>query len=147
MKTTRRKALALLGGIPVAGPLLAKQLAERETMELAGIGTPGLHTNGRPPLDSAKSNLAPAQKKWLFNTIPAVRASVEALAVEETKHVHYLDADLGANRSMSLAAKIYHQRQRNKAAYIKNQTEEYSWDKMTKVWNSASSLLGIDFKK
>ena len=147
MKTTRRKALALLGGIPIAGPLLAKQLAERETMELAGIGTPGLHTNGGAPNAVAGSDLAPAQKKWLFNTSPTVRAAVEALAVEETKHVHYLDADLGANRSMSLAAKIYHQRQRNKAACIKNQTEEYPWEKMTNVWKSASSLLGIDLKK
>jgi hypothetical protein len=147
MKTTRRKALALLGGIPIAGPLLAKQLAEREAMQLSGIRTPGLHTNVGSPIGSPGSDLAPAQRKWLFNTIPTVRAAVEALAVEETKHVHYLDADLGANRSMSLAAKIYHQRQRNKAVFIRNQTEDYSWNRMSEVWKNASSLLGISLKK
>jgi len=147
MKTTRRKALALLGGIPIAGPLLSKQLAEREAMQFAGIGTTGIAANQGMPTGVAGSDLVPAQKKWLFDTIPAVRAAVETLAVEETKHIHYLDPDLGANRSMSLAAKIYHQRQRNKATFIRNQTQEHSWNKMSEIWNNASKLLGIDLKK
>lgn len=107
--TTRRSFLSLLGGAAVAGPSALSATAERvASVPLADWAAPP--TGGMPMASAGTSapNLTVAGAKllgvpdWLRDTWK-----------HEAKHVHILDPDIAALKSMSLSAKIAMQRKRN----------------------------------
>lgn len=131
MKIGRRKFFQAL----TAAPLMARAAAEEAVKKLASIGAIGhgvpgidLHAMVREiPLSGQYETASPANPAGDWRLLRQMRddiirkaletkksrAELEALLYEEHRCVYGLDYDLAANRSMSLAAKVTFQRQRN----------------------------------
>lgn len=140
MNIKRRSFLGIsLGGL-VAGPsALAKKVAEQagfSTINKFGTGaqvygdlTPGPSTDdygGRSIGDNAKKYVESQQKKLLnLKTLKFLKpAWFEQKRRERAREVYALDLDLAAMNSMSLAAKVAIQRERNYKRYLDDE-EEY----------------------
>lgn len=67
---------------------------------------------------------------------PDVKRKLNSLMMETHRTVMWLDADLAVNRSMSLAAKICYQRQRNVDRDIKQELDRIN------PWNRLQQFLG-----
>jgi len=156
MIATRRRFFQALS----AAPLVAKQAAETAARGLMGGGGPpmgggylrdvlggqieGLPANSAsPPNWHLMRKLRDEMVQKALNTKKS-RAELESIIYEEQRHIWTLDHDLAANRSMSLAAKITFQRQRNVQRSIREAIEEKSaYSRMMEWKDRFISMTGI----
>jgi len=125
----RRKFLAFMA----AGPVAAKAAADKVALGHMGISTTGLAdpidqpcTSGSETEDGIKT------LDWLrAHGIPEWR--MEDIE-KEAKFVRALDPDLACNKSMSLAAKIYSQRDRQLARLIDEETSLRMRNRARDAW-------------
>lgn len=134
MKATRRRFFALAGSAPIA----AKVAADKAVADLSGIahGGSGL-AFGNP---TASAEITQDQFRLAFLN-PLMRSAIESSLYEQEKWVGHIDVDLASYRSFSMAAKIAFQRQRNVQRRIKNMSEGYSWDRLTKLVKKAIGIF------
>lgn len=151
----RRGFLQALG----AAPLLAKQAAEQAALALMNGKTLGIDqapsadlvrgamsaAHGGMGTTQGPSNPAKpdrmtekAAREILKLAIkdPDVKRQLNSLMMQSHRNVMWLDADLATNRSMSLAAKICYQRQRNVERDIKQELDR------TNPWTRMQRFLG-----
>lgn len=114
--TSRRTFLQILGVAPAAVPLAAKSAADKAIGDLVGISA---HSPGMPPMAMVSGTPQDVgvgtwkQKVLRFlaeNTLPEW---FEEEARQRNRVVSYLDPDIAAKRSWSMAVKIVTQRERN----------------------------------
>lgn len=149
MKLARRGFLKLL---PVAG-LAGKAAAEDAATRLAGLGTTGLAQNvgggfAAEGLGCASNQVQPAslaqgsaisvdvRRKIIQRVLrlPNLRGELESILYEDQRHVGFIDPDLAAKRSFSLAAKVTFQRQRNVERALQNQVYQDSTYQRVERW-------------
>lgn len=141
MNATRRRMLSIIAGVPIVGPLASKLALDQNAMNLMsptqgsllsqGLGSDGSGSQMPSPISNASKNY-----KAAFN-IPWFKDEVESIIYEEQHHVYRLDADLAGLRSLSLAAKITFQRQRNVKQQIEGRynLKESTWDRLNKLFH------------
>ncbi len=112
IKTSRRGFLGALTAAPVVGPLAAKKLAEDEAKKLMEVKSVPYMAPSTSGVMSAIS--CQEQKTRQISLVTKLfKDEIMEMIRREQKLVLSLEHDLASNRSMSLAAKIYVQRQRN----------------------------------
>lgn len=168
MKPGRRRFF----GAIAASPLAARQAAESAAKQLAGIGSlsggvpisdlrdmvremphSGLGAQGEASANTCTQSPA---KDWqvlrqlkddiirrALNTKQS-RQELEALLYQDMRNVYSFDHDLASNRSMSLAAKVCFQRQRNVQREIDYMMLDQSLRTRIRDWkNRILSIAGI----
>lgn len=165
-KDGRRGFLKRMAAAPLAGRMAADEAAKA----LAGIGGIGVGGYG-PPMTTARDNLREISAEACATTTgnpanplnwrilrqmkdeaiktalqsPTMRAKLEQTLYRMHRNVHSLDVDLAANRSMSLAAKITFQRQRNVQHEIDWSIEDRTTHREMLDWKrNILSVAGID---
>lgn len=149
MNLSRRKALGLLGAIPVVGPAMAAKLQNEANAgkfsNLAGAaGTPalgGYHNSTKQASPDIMGQGGSISRKVAIN-LPWFREELETLMAENHRYVNHLDPDLAVLRSISLSAKIVYQRKRNIARAMQNYTEDEPWEKLNKLWARIPKIFG-----
>jgi hypothetical protein len=115
----RRKFLGLFGVGAMAGPAAAKQLIESATAKTAGIASIGSVPLEYPQPTASNCHPGDGPKALrLIRSLPGLYDDYESAVFERERLVRWLDPDIAAKRSFSLAAKIAYQRQRNVAREI-----------------------------
>lgn len=124
----RRKFLKIMGVSTAAAPLAAKQAAENEISQLTQMAArsssqvlAGQAGIGGPCSDSHTDYLK--QKAWSMMRGGQLPEHIEEMVRSDSKNVSFLDHDIAAKRSWSLAAKIHEQRQRNYANKVEHMRE------------------------
>lgn len=114
----RRKFLKIMGVSTAAAPLAAKEVFEAENSRLTAMGSrlggqmlAGSAPTGGPASDDPGGYTA--QRAWLQLNGGKLPEHIEKMARNSAKNVAFLDHDIAAKRSWSMAAKIHEQRQRN----------------------------------
>lgn len=140
MKANRRSFLGFMAAAPIAGKAVAEEaIAKRAGINIAGVGArSGL---GAPMGDGIATNPTPLQYKAALAN-PVTRAIYEGLLYEQERFVYAIDQDIGVHRSVSLAAKIVYQRQRNVSRHIRAVQDEYPWSRMTKLIKDTLGVFG-----
>lgn len=134
MKATRRRFFALAGSAPIA----AKVAADKAVADLTGVAHGGNGMSFGNP--SGMLEVTNDQYRMAFLN-PFTRGAIESLVYEQERCIGVLDVDLAACRSFSMAAKITFQRQRNVERRIKDMSEGYSWDRLTKLVKKAIGIF------
>lgn len=149
MKLARRGFLKLLPAAGFAGKLAAEDAAK----QLSGLGSTGFPQNagggwaveglGCAPNQPAPISLSQgsaisidARRRIIQRVlrIPKLRGELESILYEDQRHVGYIDPDLAAKRSFSLAAKVTFQRQRNVERALQNQVYQDSPYQQVERW-------------
>lgn len=140
-------------------PFVAKQAAEQAGMALMNGKTLGVETMApsadlvRGAMGAASSEMMGAQQPAGYKTDkltekaarqilklaikdPDVKRQLNSLMMQTHRTVMWLDADLAMNRSMSLAAKICYQRQRNVDRDIRQELDRVN------PWSRLQRFLG-----
>ena len=139
MNVKRRGFFGLLAGAVAAGPKVAA-----ETAKQAGVALQPFSADGANPVESLVSHPSPMGSSWAAQRLARVNllkllrpGFVDKKARMSARHVNRLDLDLAAMQSMSLAAKITAQRERNyqralgaEEEWIKLEVEEDVWNRM-----------------
>lgn len=145
MKTSRRKMLSILAGVPIAGPLAAKLAGDQATADLAMINLKG-HFPSVPdgyavPGNAPTEGITEAQRRLAIK-IPWVRDQIKEIFREDSYYVGGIDHDIANKRSWSVAAKVTFQRQRNIERKLDQCVKEYTWNRISKIWEQwAKGLL------
>lgn len=137
----RRSILKLFSAAPMAGPAAAKAVLDEHAAGLAALTMTGVGSGSNSPgLDSEDGFKAEQLTRAL--SLPQTRGRIIShLYQDEFRHVHCLDADLAANRSFSLAAKVVFQRQRNVERELENlQRDVPYWKQMKHIIYSGLGL-------
>lgn len=116
-------ALALMQPIPAAPPMASRGLMQ------------GMQDVGQAPTNPALPMVTQEMRRTIFKAalgIKDVNAEYDSLLYTRNRMVLYLDPDLAANKSYSLAAKIVYQRQRNVAVDRRDDTEAGTWERVEK---------------
>jgi hypothetical protein len=128
MKISRRSGLKALGSLPFVGKSVARQVGAGLSAGLSG-GYPAVGTlTGRYAVENAppgkESVQDPIMQSWqahrLAMKIPAYAEEIREYAIRNLRQVHTIDPDIDVHRSISLAAKICYQRQRNVQRMLDN---------------------------
>jgi hypothetical protein len=144
MKTAlaRRGFLRLMSAAPFAG----KAAAEHAAARLSGISGQGLvpgpvmyGSSGSTAGPVSSSDPSPEQVSRAM-LIPGNRQRFIDMLWEEAYDVTYIDPDIAVHRSVSLAAKIAYQRQRNVQRRYERFTKGYPWSRIN---NFLSKFVGI----
>lgn len=121
----RRAMLGALASIPVAGKAVAKEISSALAQ---GSASSGLVGSSSSIVWSAGSSKPATPALQLAAQNPLTRHLLEEMVVNEVRTVHSIDPDIECLKSLSTAAKIYHQRQRN----IQKRIDQYV--NPTDVW-------------
>lgn len=133
MKTTRRKFFGFVAAAPVAAQSVAEKLVGLSTPSV--FGHSGVVRSQVAPSDSDRPRKRLSDFYRLFGDLPewAIRQ-----ARENSKYVHRLDTDIASFRSVSLAAKISMQSERDFQERIRNIKHGDVYDLMQK-WGEENS--------
>jgi hypothetical protein len=112
----RRSILRVLGLGSVVSPLAVKAAADKTIADLSGIAahnppSPGIGLSGGMPQTSDSISWKSKVLRWL-----ATRSLPDWFEDEmrlRNRHIGYLDPDIAAKRSWSMAVKVLTQRERN----------------------------------
>lgn len=142
MNLSRRKAMGLLGAIPVVGPAMAAKLQN----EAKASSLIGMMADGRvfepPPLTEEATDI-PAIQRNLMLQIPWVKEQLEEVIRERTRYIGSIDPDLAVLKSISLSAKIYYQRQRTAKRLYDDFGKAPSYYKNQNLIRRAKKLVGL----
>ena len=114
------------GGLPPAGNLahsLAGNAGASAQADCANAIAPRHHRQIMPEW----------QAQRLAKKVPHLLDLMRDEATRNNRYISYIDPDIDVHRSVSLAAKIVYQRQRNIERELDRIGEEPSWDRISKV--------------
>lgn len=137
MKASRRSFFGLMA----ASPLAAKAAAEDVLAKQAGIEISQRASAGAIYGSVSAPDLTQDQMRRLLAR-PLTRKFYESALYESERRVGFIDHDIAAPRSISLAAKIVYQRQRNVAAVIHADQHGWIWNRTRDWLRDAVGLLG-----
>ena len=144
MNFSRRSFAKLLA----TAPLVGRQASQVGRHLMMGGGVPpssrppGGYSFGGEAAQSAQlaNPAAPRQSlmpEWqaarLAKKVPQLFEIMRDEAARNARYIHYIDPDIDVHRSISLAAKIFYQRQRNIARELDHIGEEPSWHRASKI--------------
>jgi hypothetical protein len=122
----RRAFFGFAAGAAVAGPGLAKEVAAKAAAELAGVGGSGAML-GIPsaPFGNSFGGMIGNEAPSLLQRAAAATGFLRSMTSDQKNElrrrfgeVHRLDSDLASYHSMSMAARIEIQKERNVEAYL-----------------------------
>lgn len=119
----RRNFLGFLGGAAVAGPGMAKEIATKAAAELSVGGM--LSGIGAGSINAPQAAFGSFESQSLLQRAASSMTFLRSITRDQKTElrrrfgdVHRLDADLASYHSMSMAARIDMQRERNVDAYL-----------------------------
>jgi hypothetical protein len=139
----RRNVLSLLGSLPVVGPKLAPQLAQKLADDNKAALLGGVRASGLGPPPTPLEGQGHYTQRQLALQLPWVRDELRSLFYERHHTISYLDPDLAVLKSVSLSAKICYQRQRNVEREINEFVTVPIWHRMSTLLDKIRSLLPL----
>jgi hypothetical protein len=121
----RRAFFGLMGGVAVAGPGMAREMAAKAAADLSGVGGGSIlgGFGGIAVPEAGYPLQAPSFLQRAKSSLDLLRGMTGEQRSELRRRVgdvHRLDPDLASYHSMSMGARIEIQRDRNVEAYLRN---------------------------